>query len=447
MTPAQAAFDAVTRLLPALRENKKRETARLVYEICKRDGLAPQAVLDSLRGLKFQRLKAALLKKRYPSLYGRVPAAAYYLPGLDLSEPRAPYQPGAMPHEFRPKLIYIEKTACETPLAGRAKLLYPNAGLVEIDTVSEFVKTGGLAGADYNARHERLLLFKERYDFIKPCPCTKNCVCCGYNVLNLGFGCVFDCEYCFLQEYQNFPAVALPCNVEDFLDKIPSAALSRGMFKTARLGTGEFTDSLVFDHLTGWAKTIARRFEDFKSVTFEFKTKSVNCGAFFEMRPVENIVISWSLNPSGTECEHFAAAVAQRIKTAAELAKLGWRVGFHFDPMILYPGWQNGYKETAAEMLSLVRPDRIAWISAGTLRFRPPLKKTIEARFPANTILDSELIQGFDGKMRYSDSARADAYRTLKKQIDLSGGEKIPFYLCMENAAMWSLCGLTPAAG
>lgn len=444
MTTPAAAFEAVTQTFPALKENKKRETVRLVFEIAKRDSIPPSAILQGLEKANFHQLKAALLKRRYPSLYGKVSAEAYYLPGLASGAPAPVYTPGDMPLKFYPKQIFVEAEAEGTPLALRAQELFPNSKFYGITTVSDFLKSGGLADAGYHNRHEKLFLFKERFDFIKPCPCTKGCVSCGYNVLNLGFGCVFDCEYCFLQEYQNFPAIALPCNAEDFLARIADTALTRGPFSTTRIGSGEFTDSLVFDHITNWAETITQSFKNTSGITFEFKTKSVNCGAFFKMQPADNVVISWSLNPPETECEHFAAPVELRIETAAQLAKLGWRVGFHFDPMVLYKGWQDGYTRIAAQLLTAVPPENIAWISAGTLRFRPPLKKVIESRFPKNTILDSELVQGFDGKMRYSDAARAAAYRTLKKAIDQNGGAKIPFYLCMENADMWRTCGISP---
>lgn len=445
MTPEQEVHTTVSRLFPTLKENKKRETARLVHEICKRDRVTPAFLLTPLEGAKFPELKAALLKKRYPSLYGKVPPDSYYLPNLDFTGPAPGYNPGLMPREFYPKHIYVEKAAAGTALAQKTRALFPHAAFTQIETTAEFIKAGGLAKADYSTRHERLFLFNERFDFIKPCPCTKNCVCCGYNVLNLGFGCVFDCEYCFLQEYQNFPAISFPCNAEDFLCRIPAAKLNRGLFETARIGSGECTDSLVFDHITDWAETITEQFRNSAGVTFEFKTKSVNCGAFYKMKPVRSVVISWSLNPPETECEHFAAPVEQRLKTAAELTRLGWRVGFHFDPMLLYPGWRAGYQKIIQHMLAQVKPESIAWISAGTLRFRPPLKKVIERRFPRNIILDSELVQGFDGKLRYGTHARAEAYRALKAAINAGGGEKIPFYLCMEEAAMWKQCGINTA--
>jgi spore photoproduct lyase len=72
----------------------------------------------------------------------------------------------------------------------------------------------------------------------------------------------------------------------------------------------------------------------------------------------------------------------------------------------------------------------------GTLRFSPALKKVIENRFPRNTILDEELVLGFDRKMRYPESIRVAMYRGMKESIRRRS-RKVFVYLCMEEARIW----------
>ena len=79
-------------------------------------------------------------------------------------------------------------------------------------------------------------------------------------------------------------------------------------------------------------------------------------------------------------------------------------VGFHFDPIIHGPGWEEKYQRTVAKMFSYVKPRHILWVSLGTLRFVPALKKVMENRFPDSRLLDEELLLDFDGKMRYEKS-------------------------------------------
>lgn len=76
--------------------------------------------------------------------------------------------------------------------------------------------------------------------------------------------------------------------------------------------------------------------------------------------------------------------------------------------------------------------DKIAWISVGTLRFSRELKKQIETRFPHNTILDGEFLLDFDGKMRYSDTQRLEAYRFLVPLLRKTFPNAV-VYLCMED--------------
>ncbi|MFA6583241.1 MAG: spore photoproduct lyase family protein [Elusimicrobiaceae bacterium] len=443
------AFSCVVQLFPGLKENKKREIVRLVYEIAKRDNCSPHAVLGGLESAKFPQLKAALLKKRYPQSYGSVSPDSFYLPRLESGQ-AAVYNPPSggdffRPEDFYPERVYIENGAENSALAKRAAALFPESEVLRIEKTKDFLKHTGFTQNGYHNRHKHLFLFNEKYDYIKSCPCTKDAVCCGYNVLNLGFGCPFDCEYCFLQEYQNFPAFALPCNADDFLDRIEPEKMRGGLFDEIRIGSGEFTDSLVFDHITGWSELITERFRKKKGVTFEFKTKSVNIGSFLKMEPSENIVIAWSVNPQPA-CEHFAASLPERLAAAGELAGKGWRVAFHFDPIILYDGWENGYRAVTDEIFARVPAERIAWLSLGTLRFRPPLKKVIEQRFPGNTILDAEMVLGFDGKLRYPEPARVRAYRALRgfiadaqKRQNALRGPRV--YLCMESAEVWKLVG------
>ena len=55
--------------------------------------------------------------------------------------------------------------------------------------------------------------------------------------------------------------------------------------------------------------------------------------------------------------------------------RAGYLIGLHFDPMILYEGWEEGYEALARQVFEAVKPERVAWISIGSLRFNPEMKK------------------------------------------------------------------------
>lgn len=415
-------------LMPKLGANKLRELVRLMYEIQKRDGLALAAILPNEKNLLFEAAKRKLLQKRYPVNFKTTPKDRFYLPKLELDPA---LQADLTDRPFSPKTVYIETSVAGTPLAQRVRARFPHATFLPWDGKTQ------VGEKNFSRRLETLVIHREKYDFIKPCPCSCAAAGCGYNLVNLGFGCRFECEYCFLQQYQNLHAVLLPANIEDFLDKIDTAPWKKGIFDRPRIGSGEFTDSLVFDDLTLYSHQLVPFFRARPHLQFEFKTKSINTGELLKLGGSENIVVAWSVN---ADCitqgaEHFTPDLTKRLAAACEVAKAGYRLGFHFDPVIIYEGYQQDYARTVAQMAETLPKGKIAWISVGTLRFSRELKKAIESRFPHNKILDGEFLLDFDGKMRYSDMQRLEVYCFLVPLLRKTF-PKAHVYLCMEDPAI-----------
>ncbi len=415
----------ITQLLPKVGINKLRELVRLFYEIQKRDKLPAADILRAQPNLTFERAKKLLLQRRYPVNFKTARRDQFYLPKLDLNA----YQPADLTQRpFYPKTIYIERDAENSPLAQRVRQVFPQAKFCETDGKTQ------VGSANFSQRLDTLFIHKEKYDFLKPCPCSCGSAGCGYNLINLGFGCRFECEYCFLQQYQNLHAILWPSNVSDFLSKIDLTSFRAGPFDRPRIGSGEFTDSLVFDDITQYSSQLIPFFRARPHLQFEFKTKSVNIDGLLQIGGCENVVVSWSVNASPIiqHVEHFTPSLPERLKAACEVAKAGYRLGFHFDPVVIYDRYQQDYARTVQEMADILPHDKIAWISVGTLRFSRELKKVVENRFTQNTILDGEFLLDFDGKMRYADQQRLEAYRFLVPLLRRTFPCSV-VYLCMED--------------
>lgn len=417
-------------LLPSLGVNKKREILRLLYEVCKRDGSAAAEALPAEKNLNFERAKKILLKKRYPLSVACAPKDAFYLPKLEFDPA---LKADLTPRPFSPKTVYAERGLEEDPMTLRAKKMFPSARFLEWDGKEK------VGCANFSRRTETLLIHREKYDFLKPCPCSHGNAGCGYNLINLGFGCRFECEYCFLQQYQNLHAVLLPANVKDFLNKIDGAQWRKGPFDRPRVGSGEFTDSLVFDELTQYSRAIVPFFRERPHLQFEFKTKSTCVEGLLAAGGAENVVVSWSVNAPEfiDQTEHFTPSLTQRLAAAVQAARAGYRLGFHFDPVVPFAGWKEAYARAAEQIAQSVPNERVAWISVGLLRFSRELKKAVENRFPENTILDGEFLLDFDGKMRYPEALRRDAYAYFVPLLrKLFPGAVV--YVCMESSSVCS---------
>ena len=411
-----------------LKTNKKQEITRLLYEISKRENIKPDEIIEKIGSKDFNRAKEALLKRRFPRAYPS-PFKAH-LPKIRLDENLIQDTKNL---GFYPKTIFMEKSAKDSALAQRFKESFPKAKSTKIKSLKDYLKENrNLTNSNYNKRKDTIFITHENYDFFNKCPCTKKAIGCGYHIFNLSFGCMFDCTYCYLQEYTNSPGLIFPANIDKFFKNF-SSYKSTGM----RIGTGEFSDSLMLDHITEYSLPIIEFFKKHKDVRFEFKTKSVNIDNLLKTRHAGNIVVAWSLNPQRIidENEFFTPALKERLNAAKKCVAAGYKASCHFDPVVYFKGWEKEYKKVIDMLFDVIKPKDIAWISIGTLRFNPNVKPIIEARFPENKILDEELVLGFDNKLRYPYSLRREIYESMLRMLH-KHSKKLPIYLCMENSSM-----------
>ena len=70
-----------------------------------------------------------------------------------------------------------------------------------------------------------------------------------------------------------------------------------GAGQVVRLGTGEFTDSLALDPLTGFSTALAETLRAVPNVIVELKTKSRAIANLLRLEDTGQLVVSWSLNP------------------------------------------------------------------------------------------------------------------------------------------------------
>ena len=284
---------------------------------------------------------------------------------------------------------------------------------------------------------DTLLIYPYKGRFLHACPGSDGMACCHYFVINFGVNCSFDCSYCYLQTYLNVPLLTLFSNVDDLLEQVREK-IERNPHFSWRIGTGEYTDSLALDHLTELSGSLIPFFSRFPNVTLELKTKSSNISGVLRQKPSESVVVSWSLSPErvAREVERLTAPTSERLRSASTLAKKGFHVGFHIDPIIYYDGWEADYQELIKNLFDEVPSGSIRWISMGTFRYSPGLKNIIRARYPDEQLTRPEMFPAEDGKMRYFAPQRALMYRKIKNWIEEEDKDLFT-YLCMENKSMW----------
>ncbi len=331
--------------------------------------------------------------------------------------------------------VLIDSTVAEGRIAQNIMKRVPRDVRIEVidnarDVLEEHKKRGSIGLKD------TLLVQKYPGRFMSSCPGSDGMVCCQYFVINFGIGCLFDCHYCYLQSFMNNPLMTIAGNFDDLIAEVETKV--RGKKFPFRIGTGEYTDSLVLEPWTGISEALIEYFADLPNARLELKTKSASVDTLLNLDHKGKTVMAWSINPPPViaAVEEGTADLDERLAAARRAEAAGYKLAFHLDPVIEYPGWKEGYGELIDRVFSEVRPDSVAWISLGSFRHSPGLKEIIQSRFPDDKLTRSEMIQGSDGKYRYFKTIREEMYTFIRRKIE-SVDPRLFLYLCMETRRMW----------
>jgi len=273
---------------------------------------------------------------------------------------------------------------------------------------------------------------------IRKCPGTSHYTCCDYTILHAGTFCTMDCSYCILQAYFHPPVLQYFAGFDKLVAPLEQTFSENKIF---RIGTGEYTDSLIWEKISLAPKFLVEIFAKQSNSLLELKTKTINVDSLLDLDHNGKTVLVWSVNtPEIIKSEEKGtAALLSRLETAKKCEASGYKLAFHFDPMIIYEGCEDAYKKVVHSIFSHVSADNIVWISIGTFRFMPQLKSIVEKRFSSSTIAYGEFILGLDNKMRYFKPLRISLYQTIIDTIR-EYAPHVVVYFCMEDEEVWEKC-------
>lgn len=333
--------------------------------------------------------------------------------------------------------IIVDQKVADQELVERYKTNNPKAEVVQMD-LSDEQKEAMFRQEATPAKREILLTEKQGHT-VKQCPGTDRTYrCCNYHVINQTSNCPIDCTYCILQFYLNNPVTTVYANSDKLLTEVREKIATQPK-RFFRIGTGELSDSLAFDSSSEFSRDIVQYFADLDNVLLELKTKSNRIENLLELDHNGHTVISWSVNPQviiDAE-EHKAASLKERLEAMRQVQAAGYKIGFHFDPLLFHEGWEKTYPDLIRQLFEVVDPLNVAWISIGSLRFPPEMKEKVLEKFPKSKIMFAELIRGMDGKMRYPKPLRLEMYRIVYNALRSFGSKDLFIYFCMESEEIW----------
>ncbi len=337
---------------------------------------------------------------------------------------------------FSPRQIYVEDAVADSAFTHRILQKFSDVPKKHIKDANDVLDR---AAADVKKEewHGRLLLAKQRGPFLRLCPGTQKHICCLYHNLDVAAGCDLGCTYCILQGYLNNPLITIYCNTDDMFAELDETLSNRSK-AFFRIGTGELTDSLTFEHITQLGPELVTFFSDKKNAIIELKSKNVHIDGLLGLKHNGRAVISWSMNSVAMQEseEPLATSLDDRLRAAQEVQKAGYKLGFHFDPMLDHAGWQDGYRETVDKIFSVIKPENIVWISLGALRYPAPFEDVMRENHPDSRIFLGELLPGVDKKSRYFQPIRVEMFKKMGEWIR-SYSPEVFVYLCMESQPVW----------
>ena len=319
--------------------------------------------------------------------------------------------------------LYIGRDVVDDPLVLSIKN--------KIDYKNEVIVDGELHPGN------GLLLAKNKGKFIKVCPCRCEKTWCGYWVVEWGFGCPFECEYCIVQNYQRAGDATLYVNFDDCRKEIED--LRKNVKGAIRLGTGHFGDPMGFEEIYPLNQAIVEWTKDMPEFTVEVKTKSSYIEPILKLHDATNLTMAYSLSTleSAKALEHKTASIEERLAAARDAAKVSnCNLAFHFEPIIPVKDWKNKYLEVFDLMAKYLEGLEISWISLGTFRFPKGFQEYVELYHPNTGIFAEEFYACSDGKIRYFRPLREELYTFIRNEA-IKRYPDVVVYLCMETPEVW----------
>lgn len=297
--------------------------------------------------------------------------------------------------------IYIEKKIKDHPRTMSILSKFKKARHIEIDKYGEVFNK-----RNQNFRIQKnnpaLILAYKKEGYVLPAPegfgigSSKN-----YYFSHM-YNCIYDCRYCFLQGMYSSANYVVFVNFEDFDAEIKKI-IQKHSEDSLTFFSGYDCDSLALEKVTGFAKHIIPFFQKHPNVDVEFRTKSTQIEPFSLIKPMDNLVIAYSLMPDliSKSLDNKTPSISKRINAMSLLASKGWKIGLRFDPLIHGKDWKDLYTKMIIMVFNSIPVSSIHSVSFGPLRFPKQMFKDIFKLYPNEPLFLGPLSQN-KGIISYS---------------------------------------------
>lgn len=188
-------------------------------------------------------------------------------------------------------------------------------------------------------------------------------------------GCLYDCEYCYLQGLYQSANSVLFVNIEDFFKEVEPL-----LDKKTLIAISYDTDTLALESLLNLSSKWIDFAKDKPNLNLEIRTKSANFKALKGVEVNKNVVLAWSVSPQNIIdlYENKTPSLKQRLKAIKDAIDKGWRVRVSIDPIIITQNYKNLYIELVKELFESVDASKLYSMTIGSFRMSKDHLKTLK---------------------------------------------------------------------
>lgn len=178
-------------------------------------------------------------------------------------------------------------------------------------------------------------------------------------------GCVYDCDYCYLQGMLKTGNSVLFVNIDAMIEKVLSSLRTKTL-----VAISYDTDLLAIESLTGHVSAWLAALKRSSLLHIEVRTKSANIKTLLQANASKQVLVSISLSaePVIAMYEKGTTPLAKRLESAQRLIEAGYRVRLCIDPIIEIAAFKEHYASLVKQIGEHVDCDKLEGVSIGMFR-------------------------------------------------------------------------------
>jgi len=288
---------------------------------------------------------------------------------------------------FVPARVFFERDALKYPLGEKLYRLFTGEG-IPVNLSASHNRITGIPGKTpqeaYFESKRTLVVGVRRTLKLETCKPS------AHYQLPLGTSCSGKCEYCYLHTtLGNKPYLRVYVNIDEILNAADGYIKERAPEITLFEGAAT-SDPIPVEKYTGSLKKTIEFFGSRELGRFRFVTKFTDIDSLLDADHRGHTRFRFSINTDRVikKYEHGTPGMEDRVKAAAKVAAAGYPLGFIIAPIMVYPGWEDQYREL---ILNLKKHLGQAYEQNITFelishRFTSRAKKRILEIFPSTTL-------------------------------------------------------------